>query len=68
MESSFSPIRELQVLAKLADLKDDHYHNLLTLSALMELLVDKGILTREEIQQKLDKLDEFRDQPPYPTV
>ncbi|GGH30142.1 hypothetical protein [Paenibacillus segetis] len=69
MDSFFSTsMNEVNVLAKLADLKEDHYHHLLTLSALMELLIDKGILTREEIDKKAHELDQFMAHPPYPTV
>jgi len=43
--------------AKLADLKDEHYRSLLTISAVLELLIDKGLLTREELQNKEAELD-----------
>ncbi|GAA0136089.1 hypothetical protein YSY43_29300 [Paenibacillus sp. YSY-4.3] len=66
----FSPMDEVNILAKLADLKEDHYHQLLTLSAMMELLIEKGIITHEEIAQKTSELDSSSSsaRPPYPTV
>ncbi|MNI38446.1 hypothetical protein D3C76_46480 [compost metagenome] len=69
MNSFFSsPQNEVNVLAKLADIKEEHYHQLVTLSAMMELFIEKGILTREEIQKKVDELDAFIAPPPYPTA
>lgn len=56
MDSYYStPMNEVNVLAKLADMKEEHYHQLVTLSAIMELLIEKGILTREEIEKKRSK-------------
>lgn len=42
----------LDLASQLADMKDDHYRQLLALSTLIELLVEKGILTPEEIRAK----------------
>jgi hypothetical protein len=42
----------LDLAARLGDLKDDQYRQLLALSTLIELLVDKGLLTPEEIRAK----------------
>ncbi|MNP66517.1 hypothetical protein D3C76_1622390 [compost metagenome] len=67
MNSFFStPQNEVHILAKLADIKEEHYQQLVTLSAMMELFIEKGILTREEIQKKVDELDAIIDLPPYP--
>ncbi|RRJ62858.1 hypothetical protein EHV15_07850 [Paenibacillus oralis] len=69
MDSYYSsPMNEVNVLAKLADMKEDHYHQLVTLSAIIELLTEKGILTREEIEKKALEIDEFMTPPPYPSV
>lgn len=42
----------VQLMAKLGDLKEEHYRNTLALSTIIELLIDKGILTREEVEKK----------------
>ncbi|MBW5448752.1 hypothetical protein GE107_22175 [Cohnella sp. CFH 77786] len=42
----------LDLASRLGDMKDDQYRQLLALSTLIELLVDKGILTPEEIRAK----------------
>jgi len=42
----------LDLAARMGDMKDDQYRQLLALSTLIELLVDKGLLTPEEIRAK----------------
>ncbi|WEK54212.1 MAG: hypothetical protein P0Y55_16885 [Candidatus Cohnella colombiensis] len=42
----------LDLASQMADLKDDHYRQLLALSTIIELLVEKGVLTPEEISDK----------------
>ncbi|MDQ0061569.1 hypothetical protein [Paenibacillus harenae] len=48
---------QVQLVAKLADLKDDHYRTVLALSAMLELFIEKGLLTREELSAKQEELD-----------
>ncbi|MDP4096423.1 hypothetical protein OIN60_06530 [Paenibacillus sp. P96] len=66
MERHRTSMEEVGMVAKLADLKEDHYRNTLALSTLIELLVDKGVLTREEVEQKAAELDSFMAHLPYP--
>ena len=42
----------LDLASRLGDMKDDQYRQLLALSTLIELLVEKGVLTPEEIRAK----------------
>ncbi|MBB6674356.1 MULTISPECIES: hypothetical protein [Cohnella] len=48
--------------AQLADLKDDRYRQILALSTLIEVLVDKGILTPDEIRIKAAEMEAELDQ------
>lgn len=48
---------QVQLTAKLADLKEDHYRTVLTLSAMLELFIEKGLLTKEEVNAKAEALD-----------
>ncbi|KEO84971.1 hypothetical protein [Tumebacillus flagellatus] len=48
---------EVDIIAQLADLKEVDYKNTLVLTAIVELLVDKGLLTRQEVIQKARQLD-----------
>lgn len=50
-------LQDVDVIAKLADLKDQHYRNTLLLSAIVELLVEKNYLTTFELDAKLKDLD-----------
>ncbi|WP_338553734.1 hypothetical protein [Paenibacillus sp. KS-LC4] len=52
----------VQLGAMLADLKEEHYRTVLTLSALLELLLEKGIITLEELQAKTSQLDGQMDE------
>ncbi len=53
-----SPMQEVNLIAKLADLQETDYHNTLVLHAVIELLIEKGLLTREELIGKVQELDE----------
>jgi len=68
MNSHRSAMDEVRMAAKLADLKDEHYRNTLALSTLIELLVDKGVVTREEVERKAAELDSSMAHLPYPKV
>ncbi|GIO12004.1 hypothetical protein J19TS2_15590 [Cohnella xylanilytica] len=47
----------LDLAVRLADLKEDHYRQLLALSALIELLADKGLITAEELRLKASRME-----------
>ncbi|MFF2483542.1 hypothetical protein [Paenibacillus sp. NPDC058071] len=55
--SASSSWEQVQLVAKLADLKEEHYRTVLTLSAMLELLVDKNVITRDELNAKAEQLD-----------
>ncbi|MCR8642974.1 hypothetical protein NV379_09910 [Paenibacillus sp. N1-5-1-14] len=57
MDTRQSPMHEINLIGKLADLKEDNYHNGLMISALIDLLITKQVFTREEFQAKMDILD-----------
>lgn len=57
MNRIYPHLSEVDFIGKLADLKEDHYKNTLVLSAVIDLLLEKGMLTREEIQHKALELD-----------
>lgn len=48
---------QVQMIAQIADLKEAHYKNTLALSALIEILVEKGVLTPDDFHQKTAMLE-----------
>jgi hypothetical protein len=54
---SFSAMDQVNMIAKLADLRDTDYQNTLVLHALIEILIEKGVLTREELLAKVRQMD-----------
>jgi hypothetical protein len=52
-----SHLEEVNLIGKLADLKDRHYTQSVLLTALIELLIDKDVFTAQELKQKTKALD-----------
>lgn len=52
-------LQEVDIIGKLADLKDQHYRNTLLLSAIVELLVEKNLLTTDDLDRKIKQLDQL---------
>ncbi|QAY67526.1 hypothetical protein [Paenibacillus protaetiae] len=57
MPSKPSAWEQVELAAKLADMKEEHYQTVLTLSAIVELLIDKGLFTQEELSRKAESID-----------
>jgi hypothetical protein len=53
-----SPLDEVNLIGKLADLKESHYLQSLLISALIDTLKDKGLITVEELARKAQQLDQ----------
>jgi hypothetical protein len=58
MNQFFSHLDQVDYIGKLADLKEQHYQNTLILSAMLELLLEKGLLNHQDIENKAAQLDE----------
>jgi 16S rRNA C1402 (ribose-2'-O) methylase RsmI len=52
-----SHLDEVQLIAKLADLKESHYKTTLLLHAVMHVLMEKQVLTPEELAAKVEEID-----------
>jgi mannitol/fructose-specific phosphotransferase system IIA component (Ntr-type) len=52
------PMDEVNLIAQIADLKEVDYKNTLVITALVELLVEKGIVTRKEVLDKAQLLEQ----------
>ncbi|OKP96751.1 hypothetical protein [Paenibacillus sp. P46E] len=66
MESFSANMDLVQFIGKLGDLKDEHYHLVLVQSALIELLIDKGFFSRQELERKITEMDQLMTGSPYP--
>lgn len=51
-------MHDINVIAQISDLKEVDYRNTLAISALIELLIDKGFFTRREFTCKAQELDQ----------
>ncbi len=49
----------INLYATLADLKDVDYKNTLAITTLIDLLVEKGIISRAEMAERARRLDEL---------
>lgn len=47
----------IKLAAHVADMKQEHYDELLTLTSLVSVLIDKGIVTQDELLLKKRTLD-----------
>ncbi|PZE19056.1 hypothetical protein [Paenibacillus xerothermodurans] len=50
-------LQQIDLIGKLADLKHAHYQSALLVSTIIELLVEKGIITAQDIASVSAKLD-----------
>ena len=48
---------EVNIISQLADLKEVDYKNTLIITAIVEVLVEKGSLSRKEILEKANQLE-----------
>ncbi|MNY65687.1 hypothetical protein D3C86_2029980 [compost metagenome] len=66
MESFSASMDLVQFIGKLGDLKDEHYHLILVQSAIIELMIDKGFFSRQELERKITDMDQLMTGSPYP--
>lgn len=59
-------LEQVDFIAQLADLKNAHYQNALLVSALIEVLVEKGIITARDIAAMSAHLDAAYTPEPMP--
>lgn len=59
MSGRISPMSEVNMMASLADLKEVDYQNTLLLTALIDLLIEKNVLSQKDLTDKINQLDQF---------
>jgi hypothetical protein len=57
MSQNYHPLDEINLIAQIADLKEVNYKNTLVITTLVELLVEKGLMTRSDIITKVKDLE-----------
>jgi hypothetical protein len=57
MDRTNSHLEQVDYIGKMADLKEQHYQNTLILSAILELLLEKGLITHQDVELKARQLD-----------
>lgn len=50
-------MKQLELIGQIADLKETDCHQSLALETLIELLIEKGVFTRQEFSRKAQALD-----------
>jgi len=50
-------MNDINLVGQIADLKENNYKNTLVISALIEVLIEKGVFTRKELIKKIEQLD-----------
>jgi len=50
-------IGDIDIISQLADLKEIDYRNTLAIATLIELIIEKGLCTRQEFTRKAKELD-----------
>ncbi|WP_181438610.1 hypothetical protein [Paenibacillus sambharensis] len=55
--SPMSAWDQVNMTAKLADMKDQHYQMLLAFHSMLDILIDKGLISRDELERKAAALD-----------
>lgn len=51
----------LRLWATVADLKETDYQNILAVTSLIDLLIQKGLITREELSARAQHLDAMNE-------
>jgi hypothetical protein len=57
MNRIYHALQEIDIIGKLADLKEQHYRNTLLISAVVELLIENNIVSMEAFNNKIKQLD-----------
>ncbi len=58
MTTRRSVMEEVNLIAKIADLQETDYQNTLILHAMIELLIQKGLITKDELVTQARSIDE----------
>ncbi len=57
MNKKNNMVNPVEIFGQISDLKTTDYKNTLAIATLIELLIDKNIITKEDLIKKSNKLD-----------
>jgi len=63
-KDAYNPIDQLNLWGQLADMKEIDYRNTLAIASIIEVLLDKRIITREDIANKAAFLNQIAFEEP----
>lgn len=52
-------MKDLNIVAQISKLKDTDYRNTLAIATLIELLIEKGVITKQEFSMRSFQLDKM---------
>ena len=52
-------MNKLDIIAQIGDLKEVEYRNVLAVTSIIEILLEKNIITKEDISKKAEELDKL---------
>ncbi|NLA85442.1 MAG: hypothetical protein GX854_13245 [Clostridiales bacterium] len=52
-------MNKLEIISQISDMKEIEYRNTLDITSIMELLLEKNIISREDICRKAEELDKM---------
>lgn len=50
-------MNDIDIIAQLSDMKDTDYRNTLAIASIIEVLIEKGIINRNDVAKKARQLD-----------
>lgn len=50
-------MNDIDIIAQIGDMKDNDYRNSLAIASIIEILIEKGIIDRNDIARKARQLD-----------
>ncbi|HZK34290.1 MAG TPA: hypothetical protein VFD33_03135 [Bacillota bacterium] len=52
-------MNKLEIISQLGDIKEVEYRNTLAITSIIELLLERNIISKEDIAKKAEELDEL---------
>ncbi|MBZ4646155.1 MAG: hypothetical protein PWR27_1146 [Petroclostridium sp.] len=57
LKRSVNMLNSIEIYGHIADLKENDYKNTLAIVSIIELLIEKGVISKEDLSKKVRELD-----------